>query len=77
MSNQIIESNLLVELSDEQQENLAGGAMIGAIDLSAFEKLTEARVVQTSANDKGASTGSATLRDFTKSLGLSELMLKG
>jgi hypothetical protein len=76
MSNQITESNLLVELSDEQQENLAGGMSIGAIDLSTFQKLSEARLVETSANGMGSSTKSVSLKEVTKSTGLSELFFK-
>ena len=75
MSNDM-QTNLLVELSDEQQENLAGGMGIGAIDLSTFQKLSEARLVETSANGMGSSTKSVNLKEVTKSTGLSELFFK-
>lgn len=70
------QTSLLVELNDEQQENLAGGMGIGAIDLSAFQKVTEARLVETSANGMGSSTKSVNLKEVTKSTGLSELFFK-
>jgi hypothetical protein len=76
MSNEIMQSNFLVELNDEQQENLAGGMGIGAIDLSSFTKLTEARLVETSANGMGSSTKSASIKEVTKTTGLSELFFK-
>ncbi len=75
MSNDM-QTSLLVELNDEQQENLAGGMGIGAIDLSSFTKLTEARLVETSANSMGSSTKSATIKEVTKTTGLSELFFK-
>lgn len=74
MSNE--QTSLLVELNDEQQENLAGGMSIGAIDLSAFQKVSEARLVETSANGMGSSTKSVSLKEVTKSTGLSELFFK-
>ncbi len=65
-----------IELSDEQLETVTGGITINALDLSIFNSFTDVRLVETSANSKGAFTKSETFRNRITSLALSELFIK-